>query len=163
MRASPSGIPLNLGLYSICSTLERRELFYETFGSICDEIYIENLVDLWPQVESNMGVEAGQRFDGGDLNEVKVCPQIFKSVQVNADGRIIPCCIDWEVINNIGDINNESLKDIWNGSVLHDLRNTHLKGKRFEIDPCKGCTMNEYSEKDNIDAMAETIYQKLNP
>ena len=36
---------------------KRRELFYDTFGSICDEIYIENLVDLWPQVESNMGIE----------------------------------------------------------------------------------------------------------
>ena len=46
--------------------------------------------------------------------------------------------------------------------VLKKLRNIHLKGERFDIDPCQGCTMNEYSEKDNIDDMADVIYKKIN-
>jgi len=139
-----------------------KQFFYDTFGNICDEIYIENLVDLWPQMTSNLGSDVGQRFDSGELNEVKVCPQIFKSMQVNSDGRVIPCCIDWAGVNIIGDINNEEMKDVWDGKVLKKLRNVHLKGERFDIDPCKGCTMNEYSEKDNIDDMADAIYKKVN-
>ena len=140
----------------------QKKFFYDTFGNICDEIYIENLVDLWPQMTSNLGVESGQRFDSGQLNKVKVCPQIFKSMQVNSDGRVIPCCIDWAGINIIGDINNEEMRDVWDGKVLKKLRNIHLKGGRFDIDPCQGCTMNEYSEKDNIDDMADVIYKKIN-
>lgn len=143
-------------------TEERKSFFYQTFGPICDQIFIENLVDLWPQVTSNLGVESGHRFDGGPLNKVKVCPQIFKSMQVNSDGRVIPCCIDWRGVNIIGDINNEKLSDVWNGSTLKKLRNVHLNGKRFEIDPCKGCTMNEYTEKDNLDSVADFLYDKIN-
>ena len=54
------------------------------------------------------------------------------------------------------------MRDVWDGKVLKKLRNIHLKGGRFDIDPCKGCTMNEYSEKDNIDDMADVIYKKIN-
>ena len=38
----------------------------------------------------------------------------------------------------------------------------HLDGKRHEFSPCKGCTMNEYSDKDNIDDYAEQIKNKIN-
>jgi radical SAM protein with 4Fe4S-binding SPASM domain len=140
----------------------RKKRFFDVFEPICDEIYIENLVNLWPDLTSNMGVNAGQRFDGGSLNKVKVCPQIFKSMQINSDGRVIPCCIDWEGINIIGDIKNQNLRQIWNGDILKTLRNKHLKGLKSEIDPCKECTMNDYSEKDNLDNDAKLIYSKLN-
>jgi len=140
----------------------KKQFFYDTFGDICDEIYIENLVDLWPQMTSNLGTDVGHRFDGGIRNKVDVCPQIFKSMQVNSDGRVLPCCIDWAGVNIIGDIKNEEMKDVWDGKVLKKLRNVHLKGERFDIDPCKGCTMNEFSEKDNIDHMAKDIYKKIN-
>tara|TARA_B100000963_G_scaffold360782_1_gene393091 strand:+ start:3247 stop:4260 length:1014 start_codon:yes stop_codon:yes gene_type:complete len=143
-------------------TKDRQNKFFETFSNIADEIYIENLVNLWPEVESNLGLEAGHRFDGKDLNDVKVCPQIFKSMQINSDGRVMPCCIDWKGANLIGDINKASVKDIWNGKELHELRMKHLEGKRNEFSPCKGCTMNEYSEKDNIDDYADQIINKIN-
>ena len=38
----------------------------------------------------------------------------------------------------------------------------HLEGKRNKFSPCKGCTMNEYSEKDNIDDYADQIINKIN-
>ena len=143
-------------------TEDRKEKFFDIFSDIADEIYIENLVNLWPEVESNLGLESGQRFDGKDLNKVKVCPQIFKSMQINSDGRVIPCCIDFKTANLIGDLNKESVKNIWNGQELHTLRMKHLDGKRHEFSPCKGCTMNEYSDKDNLDKSAKEIFEKIN-
>ena len=65
-----------------------------------------------------LDLNLGQRFDGKDLNKVKVCPQIFKSMQINSDGRVIPCCIDFKTANLIGDLNKESVKNIWNGQEL---------------------------------------------
>ena len=147
---------------SAVQTEERKQIFIKTFSKIADEIFIENLVNLWPEVESNLGLEAGHRFDGGSLNKVKVCPQIFKSLQINSDGRVIPCCIDWKGLNIVGDVKSESLNEIWNGKKLKNLRNRHLKGQRHEFSPCKGCTMNEYSDKDNLDKWADEIYEKIN-
>ena len=146
---------------SAVSTEERKELFFSTFQEYVDEIYIENLVDLWPEIQSNLGLNAGHRFDGGDLNNVKVCPQIFKSMQINSDGRVIPCCIDWKGINIIGDIEKSTVKEIWEGGTLKELRMKHLQGLRHTFSPCKGCTMNEYSDKDNLDLFAEEIIKNL--
>lgn len=146
---------------SAASSAEKIAYFKEKFGNIADEIYVENLVNLWPEIESNLGIEAGHRFDGGNLNKVKVCPQIFKSVQVNSDGRVIPCCIDWKGINIVGNINDSRLEEIWHGKPLHNLRMRHLNGERHSFSPCMGCTMNEYSDKDNLDVSIDLIKQKL--
>tara|TARA_B100000959_G_scaffold282635_1_gene349510 strand:+ start:172 stop:1164 length:993 start_codon:yes stop_codon:yes gene_type:complete len=147
---------------SAVQTKDKQIKFFDIFSNIADEIYIENLVNLWPEITSNLGLESGHRFDGGDLNKVKVCPQIFKSMQINSDGRVIPCCIDWKGLNIIGDVKKKTLKEIWNGEKLKNLRNKHLEGKRHDFSPCKGCTMNEYSDKDNLDSSAKEIYNKIN-
>lgn len=138
-------------------TSQRKELFYRVFGDISDEIYIENLVNLWPEQTSNLGLDAGQRFEGTTPMDSKVCPQIFKSLQVNADGRVLPCCVDWKSINVIGDVNKQSMRDIWTGNSLRDLQKKHLCGLRNTFSPCQGCSHNEYSDKDNLDSSAERI------
>lgn len=146
---------------SAVQTKEAKQKFFDIFSKIADEVYVENLVDLWPEVKSNLGIEAGHRFDGGELNKVKVCPQIFKSMQINSDGRVIPCCIDWKGINIIGDVTSKSLREIWNDKPLRELREKHLNGLRHTFSPCKGCTMNEYSDKDNLDHKAQEILTRL--
>lgn len=141
---------------------ESKNKFYDLFSNICDEIYIENLVDLWPEKESNLGVNAGHRFEKIDKVNSNVCPQIFKSMQVNADGGVLPCCVDWKSINIIGDINKKDLKSIWTDNPIRDLQRKHLTGLKDTFSPCKGCKHNEYSEKDNLDSNAAQILEKLN-
>ncbi len=142
-------------------TPERKEKFFDIFEPICDEIFIENLVDLWPEKKSNLGLDVGHRFESTMPPEAKVCPQIFKSMQVNADGRVLPCCVDWKSINIIGDIKKTNLKDIWHDEPLRKLQKKHLLGERNTFSPCKGCSHNEYSEKDNLDNHAKIIYKKM--
>lgn len=142
-------------------TEERKRMFFETFGPICDEIYIENLVDLWPERTSNLGINAGHRFESTKPRESKVCPQIFKSLQINADGRVLPCCVDWKSMNVLGNLKENSLKEIWLGNSLRDLQRKHLQGLRHTFSPCKGCNHNEYSEKDHLDDQADAIFRKI--
>ena len=42
---------------SAVMTEERRQEFFKVFTPIADEVYIENLVDLWPEIKSNLGIE----------------------------------------------------------------------------------------------------------
>jgi radical SAM protein with 4Fe4S-binding SPASM domain len=144
------------------STQEKRSLFYETFEPYCDEIYIENLVDLWPGTDSSLGNDPIHRFKGTEPKKVNVCSQIFKTMQINSDGRVMPCSIDWEAKNIIGDISRNSLLEIWQGEEMKDIRVKHLLGKRFDFLPCKECSFNEYSDVDNLDDHAEIILTKLN-
>jgi radical SAM protein with 4Fe4S-binding SPASM domain len=146
---------------SAVQTEERKKHFFEVFSDIADEIYIENLVNLWPEVESNLGMKDMHRFFSDTPREMKVCPQIFKSMQVNSDGKVIPCCIDFKGINNLGNLEREGLKEIWNGETMRDLRVKHLRGERHEFSPCKGCSMNEYADTDTLDESAKEILKRI--
>ena len=101
--------------------------------------------------------EGSFRFNN-DKKIVKrvVCPQIFKSLQISANGDVVPCCVDWKRVNLLGSANNTSLVDIWNGDKIRKLQNIHLSGNRFDTPLCKKCVMNEYSEIDNIDCIKGT-------
>lgn len=141
------------------SSESKKKMFFDMFGSQCDEIYIENLVSLWPQFNTDYSVNEF-RF-GGEVVKRRICPQIFKSLQVQADGEVVPCCVDWRRVNLVGNIKKNSLFEIWNGEKLRKLQTEHLKGNKEKLEPCKDCTMNDYCEVDNIDQYAEECMQRL--
>jgi len=146
---------------SAVNSKAKLQKFHALFADIADEIYIENLVNLWPGVISNLGLDSGHRFVNSPRREVKVCPQIFKSMQVNHDGKIMPCCIDWKVENVIGDANTMSLSDIWQGEIIRKLQIKHLNGERHTFQPCATCTLNENSDIDNLDSNAKDILYRV--
>jgi len=153
----------NLKIHSgAVQSQERLDFFYKTFD-FADEIFVENLVNLWPELDSDMGINLNNkhRFLEKEAEKVVACPQIFKSLQVNANGVVVPCCIDWSAKNNLGKIDKKSLVDIWNSENLRDLRIKHLKGQRDTFLPCKDCTMNEFSEFDSIDSERESILKRI--
>jgi len=139
----------------------RREEFFDTFGPLADEIYVENLINLWPEVESNLGLDVGHRFINARYRDSDVCAQIFKSLQVNADGSVFPCCIDWKGINLLGHIKDNTLLEIWNSDELYSLRMLHLSGGKKTHAPCAGCSMNELSDIDHLDAHADAIRLRM--
>ncbi|MCX2744652.1 twitch domain-containing radical SAM protein [Mangrovivirga sp. M17] len=59
---------------------------------------------------------------------------------VGLHGRVQPCCI---ASKPMGDINKESLEEIWNGEKFRELRTKMLAGKKVKA--CKGC----YSLEEN--------------
>jgi radical SAM protein with 4Fe4S-binding SPASM domain len=140
---------------------EKIQKFHDIFSDISDEIYVENLINLWPNLISNLGINSGHRFVEDDPVNQKVCSQIFKSLQINHDGKVMPCCIDWKVENVMGDANHEDIIDIWNGKKIRELQIKHLLGKRTSFLPCSSCTMNELSDIDNIDNKASEILERV--
>jgi len=140
----------------------KRTTFLNIFSDYCDEIYIEKLVPMWPQLNAPYFANFTDEFRfGGQATKRKVCPQIFKSLQVQADGEILPCCVDWKRINVLGNINKDSLFEIWNGERLRKLQIGHLIGDKDKIEPCKDCRMNDYCELDNIDSYRDELYQHI--
>ncbi|WP_340251829.1 radical SAM/SPASM domain-containing protein [Roseobacter sp. HKCC-CH-9208] len=123
--------------------------FYDLFADKCDEIFVENLVNLWPETVSNLGLDNGHRFGFEDKRQL-VCSQIFKSMMINANGDVVPCCVDFKRVNRLGNVNSMSLKEIWDGQQLLELRKKHLSGQGGSISPCSGCSYYQ-SDLDNID------------
>lgn len=141
-------------------TEDKEKQFLKLFGDRCDQIFIEKLVPMWPQLDSAF---SSNEFRWGNRKVIKrkVCAQIFKGVQVQADGDVVPCCVDWKRVNMLGNIGNKPLHDIWNGTKLRKLQLEHLSGNKGELEPCKDCTMNDYCEVDNIDRHAQACMKRL--
>ncbi|MCE1245462.1 MAG: SPASM domain-containing protein [Firmicutes bacterium] len=67
------------------------------------------------------------------------CLYLWKSLVVTQDGTVVPCCVDFDNINKLGDACKESIADIWNGKPMQSLRKAHAEGKSVEIKLCSHC------------------------
>lgn len=138
-----------------------RDFFYDTFGNICDEIFIENAVPIWKDTTSNENILKDVGSYGQPIRYKKVCPFIFTRMIVNYDGTVVLCCTDWERKEIIGDVKTESLFNIWNGEKLRNIQIEHLKGDRENIPLCKGCTTLSTSTIDNVDNFKSDILERM--
>jgi radical SAM protein with 4Fe4S-binding SPASM domain len=138
----------------------KKTKFLNMFSDRCDEIFIEKLVPIWPQANSAYSTKE-IRWGGGKITKCQICVQFFKGVQVQADGEVVPCCVDWKRVNVLGDINKNSFAEIWNGEKMKKLRMEHLKGNKGITEPCKDCTMNDCCDPDNIDQHAKECMLRL--
>ncbi|WP_234119681.1 radical SAM/SPASM domain-containing protein [Clostridium hydrogenum] len=138
------------------------ERFYEIFGNICDEISIEKVVPIWPNVDIT---DVKSDFKTGLYNQkikgVKVCPYIFYSMSINSDGSVSSCFIDWQHTNVIGDVRQNSVKEIWEGIAMKELRMSHLKMQKDKHNICSECKQLEFATIDNIDDYASELLDRV--
>jgi radical SAM protein with 4Fe4S-binding SPASM domain len=69
-----------------------------------------------------------------------VCDKPWTSVTILWDGRVVPCCFDYDGIYTLGDLRKQSLKEIWGGERIRYLRQCHREGNRQKIKLCEQCT-----------------------
>lgn len=138
---------------------EEKDYFYRTFGSICDEIFVEKVVPQWAetQLEKQNEVEATGMY-GQKIGEWKeVCPFIFMYMHFNCDGTVSPCTLDWPRKVVIGNVKDESVSDIWNGKRLRELQVAMLAKQRKCIDFCRNCSAPMVCVEENLDSHLDFV------
>ncbi len=68
-----------------------------------------------------------------------VCPFLWRRLTVNADGVVVACCRDAARKLVVGDFKESSIKDIWHGDKMNELREMHLSGRAYQVEGCRGC------------------------
>lgn len=116
----------------------QEEEFYKLMGNCSDRMYIEKMLPAYEgvQMTQNMNVEY-DRY-GRKHEKRKVCPLPFFMMGIFPNGDVEPCDTIYKPIV-IGNIHNESLSDIWNGSKLKEFQKMQLKGKRCMNKRCDSC------------------------
>ena len=140
-----------------------RETFFDTFGDYADRISTENFAPCWPEfdVEAHTGATITKGIYQQEITDTDVCPYIFYSYSVNADGLVSSCFLDWGRKLIIGDARTESMQAIWNGERMHALRMQHLEGRRRENSVCGSCGQLSHCLPDNIDAHRVALLEKF--
>lgn len=67
------------------------------------------------------------------------CVLPFVQMVIRPDGKVSRCCQDVYGNTTLGDVNKQSLKDIWEGKGFFDIRNKMLNGKRRSMEYCNKC------------------------
>lgn len=65
------------------------------------------------------------------------CVNIWMSVSVQSNGNVVPCCFSWWDDIIYGNINEQSLEEIWNGPAVARLREQHATQNYPDI--CARC------------------------
>ncbi len=140
---------------------EDEKKFYKLFGDFCDTIAIEHTVPMHAEINyQNVIKDKDMPFTqfGLPVSEVRICPQPFFTLQINPDGKVVPC-YSWEYPEIIGDCNNQSVRDIWNGEKFQNFRHTMLDGIKNSCEACTNCNMIKYRlfQEDVLDNDVERL------
>jgi organic radical activating enzyme len=67
------------------------------------------------------------------------CFYLWKSMFISQSGKIALCCVDAECESSYGDVTKCSIKDIWQGEKIKEIRKLHLYGGIDKISLCGRC------------------------
>jgi radical SAM protein with 4Fe4S-binding SPASM domain len=109
-----------------------RIVYFSNFGGNVPEINImlKKLREMNSQPEEDKRVEK--------LNNYR-CYYPWHSVSILSDGRVVPCCRDMNGDYVLGNLNEKSLQDIWNGTPIQNLRREWID-KKVRNSLCLPCT-----------------------
>lgn len=137
-----------------------KNFFIQTFHDITDSLFIEDPVDLWKDAGLDNSIFKDLVWGKEDIQDVKICSRPFFDFSVHENGTVVACELDWKENNPIGNINDTSLVDIWNGNKMNQIRCMHLQNKENYFSQCKDCNTKKSTLKnDNIDSKADELYR----
>ena len=112
---------------------------------------VEEFRTYWaPRVEA-VRIKQADTWDGSSerINEVvadmqdaaggSVCRWPWQSVVVLWDGRVVPCCYDYDGKYVLGDLRQKSLAEIFDDRPMRELRRRLREGHARDVEPCRTC------------------------
>ena len=115
------------------------EAFWDRFKKPQDRIYMKQLHNWGNQVDVKDMTEGG--FDGvyGDIYHPCILP--WSTMHITAMGIVALCSMDYDAKHNLGDLNKETIADVWHNEKWARVRRLHSTGERNQIDMCRGCKL----------------------
>ncbi len=96
--------------------------------------------DLIPEQEKysryKLGKDGKYHIKGNVENH---CWKMWHSCVITWDGKVVPCCFDKDAHYVLGNIQEKSFREIWEGPAYQNFRQQLLRS-RSEIEMCKNCT-----------------------
>jgi radical SAM protein with 4Fe4S-binding SPASM domain len=153
---------ISIKMTDVGFTKEEIEKYYADFEPISDFITVDNLHG-WSRTDLKdftMGQAKDNTYDGVPNVMRVACAWTFYQMTINWNGLVQPCNEDWSWVNIMGDANNQSLKEIWNGDEYRRFQIMQLQGRRHESKACASCYQ-MMSQLDDIDPYREQLLNKL--
>lgn len=108
------------------------EKFWAPMKKPHDRIYMKRLHSWGNQVTVDGAPSAAEEV-------LHPCIIPWSTMHITAMGTVGLCPHDYDGKANLGDINTQSIAEVWRGMKLQEVRRLHATGNRNEIELCRGC------------------------
>lgn len=121
-----------------------------------DNSEVENIKKIFPELDSgNVVVFEAHSFSGEFADDTKEderfkvdrdpskyypCRHAWGGIAITCNGTVVPCCRDILGSYVLGNVNENTIMEIWNGEKFTELRRLQAEGKYDQITLCKNCT-----------------------
>ena len=107
-------------------------------ADIKDDIeFNPNWAKLWPSGQPASGYDL--LLDDRARERPKNCSLLDDMLNIRADGSVVACCYDLTSMTNFGNILEQSLDEIWNGSASLNFRRAFAAGDYPQL--CRKCVV----------------------
>lgn len=102
--------------------------YYKTFSPYVDLVAFNPLIDY---LSNDTHIEYIEEF---------TCPQQYQRLVIGADGLVMKCSNDEENREIVGNLNNDSVSEVWHGEKMQLIRKMQLEPKGFlQSEVCRKC------------------------
>jgi len=116
---------------------EEAKNFYHHWKNKCDFLIISCAKNWAGQVEVKS--KSSPHIKNSHTINYNPCDNLWTQLYVQYNGKVALCCEDYEGSVVIGDLNKESVSDVWWGKKLKAYRDAHLSKRRTLMPLCKQC------------------------
>ena len=138
----------------------REEQFYDVFEDVCDEIGIEDLYEIYPEIDYSDMVINEKESEKYNITASKYCSYPWYQMAIDASGRVTACTLPVSKNSDflfLGNVNDEHLLKMWNGKKLNAVR-YKLLTEREKILECKDC---KYTNLTPVEDRIDNIVPRL--
>lgn len=145
-------------------TPDDQERFYRIFAPICHSIAVEHLTPTIEEIDYQQfsGENKNNKPQNGEiLLESQICSQPFYMMQINPDGKVVPCCsMKYPIL--LGDVGKEGVQEVWLGEAYQKFRRAMLHGVFYASHVCRDCKLYRYDmhQEDRLDEKAKELLEK---
>lgn len=136
--AGASARPLvSVSVIEMASTAAGIPSFRTKWEKIADKVSVEPY-NTWTGDVADRGVK------GRPARARVPCPRLWHNLTVLNSGKVALCCLDYDGKNELGDLNTQSIEEVWKGKALLEKRRLHEAGLYAETGLCRDCDYGKY-------------------
>jgi len=76
---------------------------------------------------------------GSPAPERTPCSRLWTGLNVLCDGTVTPCCVDFDGTVQLGNVNDDTLQNIWVDTPFQQFREAHVHREFQQIPLCRDC------------------------
>lgn len=131
---------LLVGLEDYEDVRQARHGFRRMFNGLPVDEFIEKTPNTWGGIYK--GAKEFKHHEIDEKGQFYPCGHLWSTMSIHWDGTVVPCCFDFSKAYTLGNVQEKTLREIWNDEPMLRLRRSMLDGSyRLVNKLCDGCVV----------------------